>query len=224
VNCPRRKVRLGPGRTFATGIVFSAALRGRLRHPDADKSLARRRALCADLSGSLRLETPDPVLNRCFAFACLRAGESLFETRMGLVHSPGGGSFYGGIWANDQIEYAAPFFPFLGRADAVAATLNACRIFARAMRPDYRPIPSSFEVEGDVPWTRCGDRGDAAMYLYGCSRFLLALQSAGPSDTFVLRWPSAPKIGAPRPKSTCASTPGAHSIRRTGSSRFADSF
>jgi hypothetical protein len=187
VNCPGRKVRLGPGRTFATRIVFSAALRGHLRPPNAGKSLARRRERCAELSGSLRLETPDAVLNRCFAFACLRAGESLFETRMGLVHSPGGANFYGGIWANDQIEYAAPLFPFLGDPDAIAATLNACRVFARAMKPDFRPIPSSFEVEGDVPWTRCGDRGDAAMYLYGCGRFLLALGDRRAAEEF---WPA----------------------------------
>ena len=27
------------------------------------------------------------------------------------------GSYYAAIWANDQAEYANPFFPFLGDAD-----------------------------------------------------------------------------------------------------------
>lgn len=166
---------LQPGGTLATAIVF-AARRGDRPAPGivADAALAGRRARCQALRQSLRLESPDPVLNRCFAFACQRTAESLFETKMGLVHSPGGNSYYGGVWANDQVEYAGPFFPFIGDAAANLAALNAYRIFARAMGADYRPIPSSFEVEGDKVWTHCGDRGDAAMYLYGCSRYLLA--------------------------------------------------
>jgi len=30
------------------------------------------------------------------------------------MHGPGGGRYYAAIWANDQAEYANPFFPFLG--------------------------------------------------------------------------------------------------------------
>jgi hypothetical protein len=184
---PARRTLLKPGRVFSTALVFAAARRGRLPRLDADAALATRRERCRAFTRNLRLETPDPVLNGCFAFACLRACESLFDTKMGLVHSPGGASFYGGIWANDQIEYAAPLFPFIGRSDPIAASLNACRVFANAMKPGYRPIPSSFEVEGDVPWTHCGDRGDAAMYLYGCSRFLLALGDRRAADEL---WPA----------------------------------
>lgn len=175
VRHPGLQVRLRPDQSVETGIVFSAGERGRLPRVAPAGAEAARRARCRAFTESLRLETPDPVLNHCFAMACLRACESLFDTKMGLVHSPGGTSFYGGIWANDQVEYSGPFFPFIGHPDTVEAGLNAYRAFARAMKPDYRPIPSSFEVEGDVPWYNCGDRGDAAMYLYGCSRFLLAL-------------------------------------------------
>ena len=121
----------------------------------------------------LRLITPDEALNTAFNFAKVRAAESVFETKMGLVHSPGGGRYYGGVWANDQCEYSGPFFPFLGDAAANEAALNAYRIFAKDMGPDYAPIWSSHEVEGDVPC--CGkDRGDAAMYAYGAARFALA--------------------------------------------------
>jgi hypothetical protein len=28
------------------------------------------------------------------------------------MHGPGGESYYAAIWANDQAEYASPFFPF----------------------------------------------------------------------------------------------------------------
>ncbi|MFA5206716.1 MAG: hypothetical protein WC708_20140, partial [Lentisphaeria bacterium] len=169
------EVLLSPGATFTSATTFAAR---RCDRPavavSVDAALADRRGRCRALRDSLRLETPDPVLNRCFAFACQRTGETLFDTKMGLVHSPAGNSYYGGVWANDQVEYAGPVFPFLGDADANLAALNAYRIFARAMTPEYKPIPSSFEVEGDMAWTQCGDRGDAAMYLYGCSRYLLA--------------------------------------------------
>ncbi len=92
---------------------------------------------------------------------------------MGLVHSPGGGRYYGGVWANDQIEYAGPFFPFLGYAPANEASLNAYRKFATGMKPDYKKIWSSYEMEGDLAC--CSkDRGDAAMYAYGASLYALA--------------------------------------------------
>lgn len=122
----------------------------------------------------LHLTTPDPVINTAFAFAKLRAAESLFETQMGLVHSPGGGSYYGGVWANDQAEYSSPLFAFLNDDAAAEAALNAYRIFAQAMTPEYNAVPSSFEVEGTVAWRGAGDRGDAAMIAGGASRFALA--------------------------------------------------
>lgn len=42
------------------------------------------------INQSLRLETPDLVLNQMFAFAKLRAAESIFETKNGPMHGPGG--------------------------------------------------------------------------------------------------------------------------------------
>jgi hypothetical protein len=131
-----------------------------------------RKGFVDEVSQSLELRTPDPVLDMAFRMAKIRCSESLFETRQGLVHSPGGGRYYGGVWANDQVEYAGPFFPYLGYAPANKASLNAYRIFAKDMKPDYSPIWSSHEMEGDFPC--CGsDRGDAAMYAYGASRFAL---------------------------------------------------
>lgn len=122
----------------------------------------------------LQLNTPDPILNTAFQFAKMRTAESVFNTKMGLVHSPGGGRYYGGIWANDQAEYAGPFFPFLREKKSMRASLNAYRIYATAMNPQYDMLPSSFEVEGDVIYHAGGDRGDAAMVAYGASQFALA--------------------------------------------------
>jgi len=63
---------------------------------------------------ALRLETPDPVLNRTFDFAKVRVAESIYATRGGLMLGPGGLSYYAAAWCNDNVEYAGPFFPFLG--------------------------------------------------------------------------------------------------------------
>jgi hypothetical protein len=141
---------------------------------DVDREEQARQARVNGFLSELQLETPDPVLNTEFAFAKLRATESIYETKGGLMHGPGGGAYYAAIWANDQAEYANPFFPFLGDATANESAINSFRWFARHMNPDYRPIPSSIIAEGDGFWNGAGDRGDMAMIAYGASRFALA--------------------------------------------------
>jgi hypothetical protein len=133
-----------------------------------------RRARIESFWNRLQLDTPDPVLNAAFAFAKIRAAESIYETKGGLMHGPGGGAYYAAIWANDQAEYANPFFAFLGDATATESAINAYRHFARYMNPDYKPIPSSIVAEGTSFWNGAGDRGDMAMIAYGASRFALA--------------------------------------------------
>lgn len=61
---------------------------------------------------NLVLETPDPIIDRMFAFSKIRACESIYETQGGPMHGPGGESYYAAIWANDQAEYINPYFPF----------------------------------------------------------------------------------------------------------------
>jgi hypothetical protein len=58
----------------------------------------------AEMQSHLILETPDPVLNTMFAFAKIRATESIYNTKAGLMHGPGGLRYYAAIWANDQAE------------------------------------------------------------------------------------------------------------------------
>lgn len=142
--------------------------------PDYGLALKERQDFIQLISKKLQLKTPDPVLNQEFEFAKIRASESIFDTKMGLVHSPGGGRYYGGVWANDQIEYANPFFAYLGYDKANEASINAYRIFMSKMTPAFSPIPSSFEMEGNLIYYGAGDRGDAAMYAYGASLFSLA--------------------------------------------------
>lgn len=167
---------VAPGETFELHALFSGrradeAPAGAI---DFAAELAARRALIGQWWSNLVLETPDPTLNTMFAFAKLRGAESIYNTRGGLMHGPGGEAYYAAIWANDQAEYINPFFPYLGYEVGNAASLNSFRHFARFMNDDYRPIPSSIISEGVGTWHGAKDRGDGAMIAYGAARYALA--------------------------------------------------
>jgi hypothetical protein len=141
---------------------------------DTATERSRRRALVREWWSKLVLETPDPVLDRMFAFAKLRAAESIYKTKGGFMHGPGGEAYYAAIWANDQAEYINPLFPFLGYGIGNESAINSFRHFARYMNDEYRPIPSSIISEGAHYWHGAGDRGDGAMIAYGAGRYALA--------------------------------------------------
>jgi hypothetical protein len=176
-----------PGESATFSLLFSARQSDEPElaiDPPAEEA-ARRERVDGFLS-NLILETPDPVLNTAFAFAKIRTTESVYETKGGMMHGPGGGAYYAAIWANDQAEYANPFFPFLGDAVANESAINSFRHFARYINPDYKPIPSSIVAEGTNFWNGAGDRGDMAMIAYGAARFALAY---GDPKTAQELWP-----------------------------------
>ncbi len=140
---------------------------------DADHELAERRKRVAELTGPLQLKTGIDVLDTAFYFCKIRAGESIFRTRSGYMHGPGGESYYAATWCNDQVEYAGPWFAWTGDALSLDASFTACRHYMPFMGPDYHRIPSSVIAEGFDIWEGAGDRGDAAMWAYGASRFAL---------------------------------------------------
>lgn len=135
---------------------------------------AQRKELVVQWWENLVLDTPDTILNRMFAFAKIRGAESIYKTKGGPMHGPGGEAYYAAIWANDQAEYINPFFPFLGYEYGNQASLNSYRHFARFMNPEYKPIPSSIISEGVGTWHGAKDRGDGAMIAYGAARYTLA--------------------------------------------------
>lgn len=174
---------LKPGETLEFYAVFSGskladASSGRndagLSHINILSERAAREALISQWWSNLVLDTPDPVLNRMFAFAKLRGAESIYRTKGGLMHGPGGEAYYAAVWANDQAEYINPFFPFLGYEIGDESALNSFRHFARYMNPEYKPIPSSIISEGVSFWHGAKDRGDGAMIAYGAARYALA--------------------------------------------------
>jgi len=153
-------------------------------HPEQEEKARANRV--AQILAPLQLETPDTILNTEFAFAKIRATESIFKTKNGYLHSPGGLSYYAAIWANDQAEYVSPYFAFSGDSIGNLSAMNCYRLFARYMNPEYKPIPSSIVAEGDAFWNGAGDRGDQAMIAYGASRYALTYGNADSAKTL---WP-----------------------------------
>lgn len=162
-----------------TSIKFSRVIAARRSdrdpyHYDGEFELQKRQRFLRQISQNLQLETPNDTINQMFAFAKIRAAESIFDTKGGLMHGPGGGAYYAALWANDEAEYVSPFFPFLGFEEGNASAVNCYRQFARFMNPEMKPLPSSIIAEGVDVWQGAGDRGDQAMIAYGASRFALA--------------------------------------------------
>ncbi len=166
---------LAAGNVLSFSVLFSARLADAPPEAlDGASEEKQRRAFIARLNETLCLETPDLLLNRAFAFAKWRVAEAINDTRGGMMLAPGNLRYYAATWCNDNVEYAGPFFPFLGEAGGNAASLNAYRQYLSFMKSDYQRIPCSIVAEGTDIWGPF-DRGDAAMYAYGASRFCLAL-------------------------------------------------
>ncbi len=155
---------LQPGDSVAFAITYQAT-RGN-ETPltvDVNSEEQSRRDWVSQIGSKLVLETPDAVLNTMFAFAKIRGAESIYNTKAGLMHGPGGLRYYAAIWANDQAEYINPFFAFLGDTLGNRSAMNAYRMFAKYMNPGFTPIPSAIIAEGDSTVSVAGDRGDMAM-------------------------------------------------------------
>lgn len=169
-------VELEPNNSISFSLIFSGRkLLDSNKPVDTVKEQQKRIDFINNINNSLVLHTPSDIINQAFNFAKIRSAESIFDTKSGLMHCPGGLAFYAAMWTNDEAEYAGPFFPFLGDKQSIEASLNCYRMFKSFMGPDYRAIPSSIIAEGVDIWEGAGDRGDAAMYAYGASRFVLAM-------------------------------------------------
>lgn len=179
---------LSPGEKVTFGLACTA----RIAHEppvsvDVEKERRRRRLRVKELTGAVTLTTDDKELDTMFRFACLRGGESIFRTLTGDVHAPGGKNFYAASWCNDQIEYSGPWFAQTGDGVDLNAAMVAYKHYIPFMGPSYIPIPSSVIAEGLDIWEGAGDRGDAAMYLFGGSFFAL---TCGKEEYVRVLWPA----------------------------------
>jgi hypothetical protein len=179
-------VNLKPGSKYEFGIYFTAALNNETQPNSSYSEIEHSRDLFLDsIANNLVLTSPDKVINTLFYFSKIRAAESIFSSRSGLIHSPGGGNYYVGIWANDQAEYSGPFFPYLGYRKGIQAAMNAYRIFQNNIPKDGGKMWASFELDVTFPFG-AKDRGDAAMIAYGATHFLLATGDKSKADEI---WP-----------------------------------
>lgn len=151
---------------------------------DCKAELAARKAFLAEISEKMRIETPNATLNAMAYYAKVRASESIFRTKAGLMHSPGGGSYYAALWTNDQCEYVNPLFAYLGYETGIEQALNCYKLYQKYISKDEALI-TSIVAEGDDIWHGAKDRGDSAMYAYGCSRFLLTLGSRETAEQYM---------------------------------------
>ena len=178
---------LQPGETMEYGLQISARLANEpYERLDAAVELLRRQARVAELQAPLELHTGIAEVDAEYKMCKLRTGESIFDTHGGPMHGPGGDSYNAATWCNDQVEYAGPWFAFTGDKLALEASLNAYSHYMPFMGPNFHRIPSSVIAEGFDIWEGAGDRGDAAMYAYGATRFVLA---SGRRDFAIKLWP-----------------------------------
>jgi hypothetical protein len=186
VTDAKPSITINPGEQYSFGIYFSARLNDETEVERNFKDIEHKRDLFLDsLSNNLVLKSPSITINTLFYFSKIRAAESIFRSRLGLVHSPGGGNYYVGIWANDQAEYSGPFFSYLGYQTGMQAAMNAYRIFLSNIPKNGGKIWASFELDVTFPFGE-HDRGDAAMIAYGATHFLLA---SGDREKAVEIWP-----------------------------------
>ncbi len=166
---------LPPGKSMSYSVRIAANKNDeKLPGQSVEVALREREGFLNAMRNALVLETPNATLNTLFQFSKIRASESIYESKLGLIHSPGGGRYYVGIWANDQAEYINPFFPYLGYSEGNESALNTYKAFAKETNEEYKNIRYAFEIEGTVPPFPL-DRGDAAMIAYGASQYALAL-------------------------------------------------
>ena len=178
---------LAPGEKVSFHVTFAGYRNGEPEIAfNIENELKEREDLVAQLWQNLILETPEPVVQTLFNFAKIRGSESIYKTKGGFMHGPGGEAYYAALWANDQAEYINPFFPFLGYSVGNESALNSFKHFARFINPEYKRIPSSIIAEGIDIWDGAGDRGDAAMVAYGAARYAL---SSGSKEEAEELWP-----------------------------------
>lgn len=137
-----------------------------------------------EIADTYIIETPNENINVMAYYAKIRACESIFKTKAGLMHSPGGGGYYAALWTNDQCEYVNPLFAYLGYDTGVNQSLNCYEMYQKYISSD-KALITSIISQGDGIWHGAKDRGDSAMYAYGCSRFLLSIGDKKVAEKYI---------------------------------------
>ncbi len=169
------KATLEPGEsaTFYCSVQAYAARDEQETALDIEKELSDRKAFVEEVAmQNLHFYCPDNTITTLFEMSKIRASESIFQTQNGLMHAPGGESYYAAMWCNDQAEYVNPFFPFLGYDKGNESAMTTWRCYLKLINPEFKFVPWSIICGGDDVYGPF-DRGDAAMLAYGASRYCL---------------------------------------------------
>ena len=163
----------GESATFYCSVQAYAARDEQEMALDVEKELAGRKAFVEEVAmQNLHFYCPDNTITTLFEMSKIRASESIFQTQNGLMHAPGGESYYAAMWCNDQAEYVNPFFPFLGYGKGNESAMTTWRCYLKLINPEFKFVPWSIICGGDDVFGPF-DRGDAAMLAYGASRYCL---------------------------------------------------
>ena len=107
----KQKFTVEPGKSITLTVCYSAEA---LDLDEITNQIDKRQNFIGGLKNNLSVSTPDNLLNKMTELCKIRACESIFNTKNGLMHGPGGGNYYAALWTNDQCEYANPLFAYLG--------------------------------------------------------------------------------------------------------------
>lgn len=171
--CDKGNTVIESGGKICVKTAYCAMKNGEKITVDCDAEYQSRCAFLKEMAEKFVVKTPDERVNAMAYYAKVRACESIFKTKSGFMHSPGGGQYYAALWTNDQCEYVNPLFANLGYKTAVEQSFNSYELYKKYIAPD-KALITSIVAEGDDIWHGAGDRGDSAMYASGISRFLMS--------------------------------------------------
>lgn len=180
----KQKVTLKPNAKIQINIAYIGKRLDEVVNVDFNIETSARANFVKDIDRRLVVETSNKNLDVMERYSKIRAAESIFMTKNGLMHSPGGGNFYAALWTNDQCEYVNPLFAYLGYDKGIMSAINCYEQYKKYISAD-KPLITSIVAEGDAIWHGAKDRGDSAMYAYGASRFLLELGSKEVAEKFL---------------------------------------
>ncbi len=177
-------VELAAGASKIVNIAYCATRLNEEFKLNYDKEQELREQFIATMDNLLVIKTPNENINLMSRYAKIRASESIFQTKSGLMHSPGGGNYYAALWTNDQCEYVNPLFGYLGYQTGEEQSINCYEMYRKYVATD-KAVITSIVAEGDDIWHGAGDRGDSAMYAYGLTRFLLTYGDEKTAENFI---------------------------------------
>lgn len=177
-------VELAAGASKIVNIAYCATRLNEEFKLNYDKEQELREQFIATMDNLLVIKTPNENINLMSRYAKIRASESIFQTKSGLMHSPGGGNYYAALWTNDQCEYVNPLFGYLGYQTGEEQSINCYEMYRKYVATD-KAVITSIVAEGDDIWHGADDRGDSAMYAYGLTRFLLTYGDKKTAENFI---------------------------------------